>query len=98
MNRRLHLKCIGVGVASMFVEACRHKTSNLSCLDTTALASNDVVARGALGYMDRSPDSVHSCANCNHFTTAGTDRCGSCRLIRGPIHPDGWCRVWVVKS
>lgn len=43
------------------------------------------------------PDKI--CANCQLYVPAESpDQCGGCQLIKGPIHPNGYCTSWVQKA
>lgn len=47
-------------------------------------------------YVDSSPKPEQHCSNCALYTQPeGGSQCGGCTVVAGPIHPEGWCRVWV---
>ena len=85
--------CLLAGVAGV---GCK-KDPPFSCSDINGIAPPDVALRLSLGYVDTSPDSGKECRNCTQYVAAaGNERgaCGSCRLMKGPIHPRGYCRVY----
>ena len=44
--------------------------------------------KAVVGYTNSSPG-AEECVDCGWF-----DGGGSCRMVRGPIAPTGWCRLW----
>jgi hypothetical protein len=97
MDRREFVRLSIVGVVSGGLAACR-RGANFSCAEAPGLEPQAAIVRSTLGYVDRATDAARSCLSCNHFTSAGDAACGTCRLVRGPIHPSGSCRVWVARS
>jgi len=66
-----------------------------SCRDTSALGADDLNARTALGYAETSMDPKLRCTACRQYVPASSsDACGSCKIMKGPIHPNGTCRVF----
>ena len=66
----------------------------LECSGEAELPESARNARKSAGYIDRSPDLKRACKECQQWEALGTDRCGSCKLLRGPIHPAGTCRLF----
>lgn len=86
-----------IGSSSMLLHGC--KKPELLCDDVSGLSEEDTKLRGALQYQDRSPfgkDKI--CSKCAFFREAGDDQCGACTLVRGPIHPLGYCSSWAQKG
>ena len=75
--------------------ACKGKASPSLCTDLSALQPADTAVRTALGYVEPSTEPGKDCAGCVQFTAAPSDAgaCGSCKLMKGPIHPKGYCRA-----
>jgi hypothetical protein len=49
--------------------------------------------RATLEYVDRGTDPLRACDKCMQFQpVAGA--CGGCKLVPGPIHPKGTCKVF----
>jgi len=73
-------------------------SADFSCTDTSGLTEQELATRENLGYVDESPDPEKLCSNCQFYQPAGEGECGGCTLIKGPIHPDGYCNSWVAKQ
>lgn len=69
-----------------------------SCQDVSELTPEDVRNRVSLEYHDRSQDPARTCSGCLQFVEpSGPFSCGTCRLVKGPIHPQGSCRAFSAK-
>jgi len=68
------------------------KSAPATC-PTSSLTPDDLQVRTVLGYVDSSPDAAKTCAKCQQYVPA--DPCGSCKVVKGAIHPEGYCRVFV---
>ena len=33
-----------------------------------------------------------------HYKAGGKNECGGCTLVKGPIHPQGYCNSWAAKG
>ena len=73
-------------------------STDFSCTDTSGLTEQELATRENLGYVDESPNPEKLCSNCQFFQPAGENECGGCTLMKGPIHPDGYCNSWVAKQ
>jgi hypothetical protein len=82
--------------APAWLLACKGKPS---CTDVSGLSSDDINARNnTAAYVDATPDPAKKCSNCVQFVAAGDPKaCGSCKVVKGPINPEGYCRLWVAK-
>jgi hypothetical protein len=69
----------------------------LTCSDVTGLSDPEKTARQALNYTDKSPEAGKTCDNCNLYQAGSPDACGTCQVVKGPIHPKGYCASWVAK-
>jgi hypothetical protein len=49
-------------------------------------------SKKAVGYKD-SPKGNQRCDNCAPFQPPN-----GCRIVEGPVSPQGWCRVWQRKT
>lgn len=98
VSRRLALyQSLAFGAAAgsaLFGVACKKE---LACTDTTGLAPMDVQMRTSLGYVDRSPQPAKTCDNCLQYKAAGENQCGGCNVLKGPVHPKGYCNSWAAK-
>ena len=98
-RRQFFLITLG-SVATATLAACKSGGSGaaaLSCNDVSALAPTDAQVRATLGYEDKSTDPVKNCTNCLQYVAAAPGTCGTCKVVKGPIHPDGNCKAWVAK-
>ncbi len=75
--------------------ACSKKTS---CTDVTGLSGDEVNQRNNIAaYVDVTPDASKKCALCVQYVPAAPNACGTCKVVKGPIHPDGTCKLFVAK-
>ena len=105
LSRRLFLQRLGVAAgAGVFLSACTPESGEadpemaeegFSCLDTTGLTDMEIQMRQTLAYVDESPYPEKLCNNCQFWQPAATENeCGGCQLLKGPIHPQGYCNSW----
>jgi hypothetical protein len=73
------------------------KPKSLSCADTTSLSSADAQTRVTLAYVDNSVEPGKMCSGCQQFVPAAPDACGTCKVVKGPINPKGYCKSFVAK-
>ena len=75
--------------------ACSKKTT---CTDVTGLSGEELTQRNVIAaYVDLAPDPGKKCSLCVQFVPAAPNACGSCKVVKGPIHPDGTCKLFVQK-
>lgn len=78
--------------------ACSKQPAALVCTDTSGLAPADVTVRTTLGYTDVSVEAGKMCTNCQQFVPpAAANTCGTCKILKGPINPKGYCKSFVAK-
>ena len=68
------------------------KSAPATC-PASSLTPDDLHLRTVLGYVNSSPDAAKTCAKCEQYVPA--DPCGTCKVVKGAIHPEGYCRVFV---
>jgi len=85
------------GLAVFGAAACSKAPAALNCTDTTGLAAGDISVRTSLAYSDVSTEAGKSCSNCQQFVAASPTACGTCKVIKGPINPKGYCKSFVLK-
>jgi hypothetical protein len=83
----------GMG-AAVVLAACRVAREDLACDDTGGLTADDLLGRSNVSYVAPSPHREKTCVGCQHYT-GSAERCGGCTLLKGPIHPRAYCRLWV---
>lgn len=70
-----------------------------SCTDTSGLTEQEIQMRENAEYVDASPNPEQYCANCQLYEEpAEGEQCGGCQVIQGPIHPQGYCTLWVAQQ
>ena len=67
-----------------------------ACNDLSGLTEQEVAQREQLQYVAQSPKPESVCSNCRFWQASQDEEsaCGGCQLIKGPIHPNGWCQTW----
>lgn len=89
--RRLFIVSAGAALA-----ACSHKPN---CSDVSALTPDEQKARSDVaGYTENAPDPSKKCASCVQFVAGPENGCASCKVVKGPISPDGTCKLFVAKG
>jgi hypothetical protein len=87
---------IGSITAAAALNAC--KKPELSCAGDNGLAAADKAQRTAVKYTDHSTEAGKKCEGCVQFTpppSPGT--CGGCKVVKGTIHPEGYCTLYTAK-
>lgn len=103
VSRRGALKLLGgapllATAVSGVLAACGKKTEPDSCNDVTALTEPEKMARSALQYTDKTPQADKRCDVCTLYQPANEpSQCGGCQIVKGPIHPKGYCTGFVAK-
>jgi hypothetical protein len=103
MNRRHFFKEAGlIGAAAagaaLALSACGKggaEAAAFTCTDTAGLSEAELGARMEAEYTDKSTVAGKDCKGCalyNKAASAGT--CGGCKVVKGPIHPNGYCKLW----
>ncbi len=99
--RRLVVFSSAVVAAPLLASACKKEAQSgeLTCSDTAALTPDELKMRTeVLGYVDKTPDPAKTCAGCVLFQPpAAAGACGGCTAVKGPIHPQGWCKSFAAK-
>jgi hypothetical protein len=87
---------LGAGVASV---ACgKEQPKALACSDTTALSPADLqVRQTVLGYVEASTTPGKTCLACQQFIEGPPGGCGTCKIVKGPINPAGYCKSFLAK-
>ncbi len=100
LNRRAALKPIAAMsvavVASGWLLACSKKEdcSNVSALSADELRTRNDVAK----YVDQTLEAAKRCSGCAQFVAAAPDQCGRCKIVKGPINPNGGCILFAAKQ
>ncbi len=84
--------------AGALATACSKKLPS-SCTDTAGLSGDEVAARTALAYADAASDGTKACSACRQYVEPKADgSCASCKVLKGPVHPNGTCKAFTAKS
>lgn len=99
-SRRVFLATLpGVMGASLFgLSASCSRNNVFSCTSTTGLSPSELEIRHKLGYTDTAPKPELACSECAQYVEAQADGCGGCKVMPGPTHPDGYCKVFQAKG
>lgn len=112
LSRRTFIHRVGVWTAlaassGMILQACggdsdsddKKSAAALKCDDLSKLTDAEKAQRTALGYVEKSVQEGKSCTTCQqHVAAADEADCGTCKVVPGPINPNGYCNVWVQKT
>ena len=100
LTRRAVLRLFGAApVAASLLSACGKKDQPDSCQDVSALSESEKTGRSALQYTDKSPQPDKRCDICNFWQPpSDPSQCGGCQLVKGPIHPKGYCTAYAPKA
>jgi hypothetical protein len=97
LSRRCLLEQAGAFGAALATGCGKEKPKPLSCVDTTGLSPVDLQVRAALAYVDLSIMPGKMCSNCQQFVPGAPNVCGTCKVVKGPINPTGYCKSFVLK-
>jgi len=64
----------------------------------TQLAAEDEKLRATLHYTDHSLDPAKLCNGCQQYLPNTDADCGGCKLLKGPIHPAGYCAAFSARG
>lgn len=88
-----------VSLAVLGATGCNQRRAPISCGASAGLAPADVQARSALRYVEPGADERRRCSSCQQYLTPAADGgCGSCKVLKGPIHPNGTCIAFAPRS
>jgi hypothetical protein len=62
------------------------------------LSPEDTKMRETLKYTDRSQDASKLCNGCQQYLSNTDADCGECKILKGPIHPAGYCAAFSAKG
>jgi len=75
--------------------ACSRKES---CLDVMGLSPEEVRVRNETAkYVEQTMDATKRCSTCTQYVPGAPDKCGGCKVVKGPINADGNCNLFVAK-
>lgn len=69
------------------------------CSDVSDLTEQEKKTRDQFDYVAETPNPEKRCDNCALWVEPeGDSPCGGCTLVKGPIHPAGYCTAWAPQS
>lgn len=87
--------CGGAARTAALRERAKRLGAALDCSDISELQPAEAATRGENQYRQHSEKDDRFCLNCLNFVPpAVATACGTCKTVRGPINPDGWCKQW----
>lgn len=97
-RRDVLLKTAALGAFAAFgAAACSKQPAALACTNTSGLSPADVTVRTSLAYVDNSAELGKTCSNCQQFMPTVANACGTCKVVKGPINPNGNCKAYLAK-
>jgi hypothetical protein len=98
ISRREALRKLAFSTAALLPASLLACKSKPSCNDVSGLSPEEVNARvTSAGYVEHAPDPAKKCNNCIHFVPAAPNACGSCKIVKGPIDAEAYCKLWTAK-
>lgn len=101
-RRELLLGPSGMGggvLGVLVVVAACGKEKPFACTSVEGLTADEILPRSRLAYSDVARDSNKTCATCQQFVPSSTGSgCGTCKILRGPVHPGGSCKSYAAKG
>jgi hypothetical protein len=97
MTRRSLLSASAAALGLVGASGCK-RASPASCTDVSSLTPEERNVRTSLGYADRTPVPGKPCIKCVQYVAPpSSDQCGACKVMKGPVHPAGYCRVFAPR-
>lgn len=101
-SRRAFLRQgLGQGTLGLVVLAASAGCGKMrfTCTDTSGLSDPEKATRATLAYTDSSADPNKHCIDCVQWLAPNQGSgCGSCKVMKGPVHPEGTCNVFAKKN
>lgn len=101
VSRRVFLSVISTAAAggAAVLAGCGGKPKEFTCTDVSSLKEDEKKVRESVKYVDKSGEPGKKCNNCLQYTAAPAEgQCGGCKVVKGPIHPEGYCTLWAKKA
>ena len=79
-------------------DKARKLGASLECSDVSSLQPAEASTRVDNTYRQHTDRDDQFCLAClNYVPPAAETSCGTCKTVRGPINPDGWCKQWTAE-
>jgi hypothetical protein len=83
------------GETAALRERARQLGGALDCSDVSDLQPAEARTRDENAYRQHSDKDDQFCLGCLNYVPPTVDTsCGTCKTVRGPINPAGWCKQW----
>ena len=92
-RRRLLLSSALLG-ATLAAAGCKRSET----CPPAQLSPEDAKLRETLKYTDHSPDPQKLCNGCQQYMPNTDADCGGCKLMKGLIHPAGYCAAFSARG
>jgi hypothetical protein len=80
------------------VACTRPASPPFACTDTSDLPAADAQTRATLAYAEPAPNPTRRCGECQQYVAPPDGQgCGSCKVVKGPVHPNGTCKAFAPK-
>jgi hypothetical protein len=90
----LYVSCRGDNTPQLR-ETAKRLGASLDCSDVSGLQPAEVRTREDNTYRQHTEKDDQFCLNCLNFVPSTVETaCATCKTVRGPINPDGWCKQW----
>lgn len=87
--------CGGAARIAVLRERAKRLGADLDCSDVSSLQPAEARTREENEYRHHSDKDDQFCLGCLNFVPAAVETaCATCKTVRGPINPDGWCKQW----
>jgi hypothetical protein len=93
-RRRLLLSSAVLGAGALS-SGCRRRSETCP---PSSLDPADAKLREALHYTDHSPDPLKLCNGCTQYIQNTDADCGGCKIMKGLIHPAGYCAAFAAQT
>jgi hypothetical protein len=97
-RREALVRFLTIAGASAFPGALLACNSKPSCNDVSGLSTDDITARSDARYLDKAADATKTCATCVQFQPKPQGGCGGCKVLKGPVSPEGGCKLWASRT
>lgn len=101
VGRRAALAILGRAAGALALGGAAVACTNaaaFSCSDAKGLSAEETAARSAMEYVDQARDPSKPCSKCVQWVAAASDGCGGCKVLKGPIHPNGGCKLFASRG
>lgn len=68
-----------------------------NCEDTTGLTPEELEARKNAEYVPQAMVVAKKCDGCVQWIPPAPDKCGGCKVLKGPIVAEGSCKLFAPK-